>query len=509
MKKLLAAMLALVMALSLCSVSWAEETELADGANLKTAIENAADGDIIKLMADATFSEVIKIADGKKITIDLNGKNITSSAYFEVVHGGLTLTGSGTYTTSSPYAIKVVGSADDQGANYSVITVNSGVTVTSTDTRHGYAVIQSPEETDVAGEKYYGAAINFFGKANGAIYTNGRCNKTTGSVTKIDLTGAAITCSSEKTGIYAAGYAEWTLKNTSISAGTALSLKSGTFVIDGGTYTATGEYAVPGTDTSNGAVETGAALSMTSNEGYAKKLDVVVKNGQFVSQNGNAVCEAIPAKASGSGSVAAESYVTLSIENGSFNGDAQKGAVDLRSIGNKKVITGGVFSTSVREYVIADLKYEATNDGEYTYHSTLDNAVAAAGDDGYVDNISVNSNQGTLLVKYNDGTGREVRIYTSMVAPEVPTMTREGYTFKGWLIDEGTTVYADLSTIEFAGDGATLTAVWSANSYYYYPSTTTDSKTDSPKTFDAGVGLYAVTAVLSVTGMAWVGKKRH
>lgn len=47
--------------------------------------------------------------------------------------------------------------------------------------------------------------------------------------------------------------------------------------------------------------------------------------------------------------------------------------------------------------------------------------------------------------------------------------------------------------------------------YYYHP--TTDTKADetkgSPKTFDAGVGIYAVTAVLSVTGMAWVGNKRH
>ena len=46
--------------------------------------------------------------------------------------------------------------------------------------------------------------------------------------------------------------------------------------------------------------------------------------------------------------------------------------------------------------------------------------------------------------------------------------------------------------------------------YYYYP--TTDTKADdtkgSPKTFDAGVGIYAVTAVLSVTGMAWTAKKR-
>ena len=47
---------------------------------------------------------------------------------------------------------------------------------------------------------------------------------------------------------------------------------------------------------------------------------------------------------------------------------------------------------------------------------------------------------------------------------------------------------------------------------YYYNSTTTTTKDEakgSPKTFDAGIGIYAVTAVLSVTGMAWTAKKHH
>ena len=48
--------------------------------------------------------------------------------------------------------------------------------------------------------------------------------------------------------------------------------------------------------------------------------------------------------------------------------------------------------------------------------------------------------------------------------------------------------------------------------YYYNSTTTTDTKADgtkgSPKTFDAGVGIYAVSALLSVTGMAHVGKKK-
>ena len=50
-----------------------------------------------------------------------------------------------------------------------------------------------------------------------------------------------------------------------------------------------------------------------------------------------------------------------------------------------------------------------------------------------------------------------------------------------------------------------------SNNYYYYSSATDTTSTTkgSPKTFDAGIGIYAVTAVLSVTGMAWTAKKRH
>ena len=56
-----------------------------------------------------------------------------------------------------------------------------------------------------------------------------------------------------------------------------------------------------------------------------------------------------------------------------------------------------------------------------------------------------------------------------------------------------------------------ITVLQTPPRYYYHP--TTDTKADetkgSPKTFDAGIGIYAVTAVLSVTGMAWTAKKRH
>ena len=49
--------------------------------------------------------------------------------------------------------------------------------------------------------------------------------------------------------------------------------------------------------------------------------------------------------------------------------------------------------------------------------------------------------------------------------------------------------------------------------YYYYNSTTTDTKTTdtkgSPKTFDAGIALYVGMALTSAAGVAFVGKKRE
>ena len=72
------------------------------------------------------------------------------------------------------------------------------------------------------------------------------------------------------------------------------------------------------------------------------------------------------------------------------------------------------------------------------------------------------------------------------------------------------------ATITATAGGKTATCtvtVKAAPRYYYNSTTTTGTKADgtkgSPKTFDAGVGLYAVTAVLSVTGMAWTAKKRE
>ncbi len=89
---------------------------------------------------------------------------------------------------------------------------------------------------------------------------------------------------------------------------------------------------------------------------------------------------------------------------------------------------------------------------------------------------------------------------------------------------DGTT-YVDVTKVVVAADGGELvknedgsysvvknTPEQTPPRYYYNSTTTTDTKADgtkgSPKTFDAGVGIYAVSAILSVTGMAYVGKRK-
>ena len=73
MKKALATILALVMAIGLCSISWAANpASVSNAEELKTAIETGGE---ITLDADIEISETISVS--KPVTINLNSKTIT------------------------------------------------------------------------------------------------------------------------------------------------------------------------------------------------------------------------------------------------------------------------------------------------------------------------------------------------------------------------------------------------------------------------------------------------
>lgn len=118
-------------------------------------------------------------------------------------------------------------------------------------------------------------------------------------------------------------------------------------------------------------------------------------------------------------------------------------------------------------------------------------------------------------VTFNSNGGSDVpgQIRANAAATK-PDSRRAGYTLVGWYTDEACTAAYDFT--QPVTDSVTLYAKWEAAPRYYYNSgTTTDTdnadedKKDSPKTFDPGAGIYAVSVALSLTGTAWIGRKRH
>ena len=540
MKKLLATILALVMALGLCATVWADgSVEVAgeDGtatqyASLAEAVTAAKAGTTVKLLSDISVSGVIDIT--KDLTLDLNGKTITvqtqngrpfdikSAISFTVEANG----GGMIIPTSNQncYGLFKVSAA-------ATLTLNGGTY--KGDTNRGSAYIRPSAIGYTVNLNNVQAEFNkqfFYADGNGTgvskLNVSGGSYTSTATVSNdgekfpvfIDKTGKAENYFEGVTIVTNGGLpleqvaGKATIRNCNIEVkqpsepayiASALAVSyGGTMTISGGTYTSAG-YGV-----------------------------------YVYSSGGTIIVDGAPKVTAASAAVRADATANatakIDIASGEFNGEVQVGGE-----GNKMIsVSGGTFSNSVNPTYLADgLKYEVYAGGKYSYYSDFDSAAAAAAA-GRGEVIKVgNSNTGVVPfhIDYADGTGVKPVLRMSKDNFELPTPTRSGYTFKGWKIAlhegeqipgfTGTYTSEQVKDIVFAeaatdggainrfSDGAYLTAVWSANSYYYYPSTsdTTTSTTTkgSPKTFDAGVGIHAVTALLSVTGMAWTAKKRH
>ena len=130
-------------------------------------------------------------------------------------------------------------------------------------------------------------------------------------------------------------------------------------------------------------------------------------------------------------------------------------------------------------------------EGEGTNFVAADVAVAIVGSEGYA--------VGSAVIAAAANSGKSVTVTKAGPITGVDAG-------KSILVARGVTGVVTINGNTVAA-GTSYTV---PSRYYYHP--TTDTKADdtkgSPKTFDAGVGIYAVTAVLSVTGMAWTAKKR-
>lgn len=193
------------------------------------------------------------------------------------------------------------------------------------------------------------------------------------------------------------------------------------------------------------------------------------------------------------------------IENGQFNG----------AVNNYEgTIKGGTFYGSVKNSGECDLgtPFHIGTISGGTFNGTVTNE-AAGRISGGTYNGSVYGTFYTVAFVSNGGTAVPNQKYANTPVT-APTVSRAGYTLVGWYTDEACTAAYDFT--QPVTDSVTLYAKWEAAPRYYYNSgTTTDTddgdedKKGSPRTFDPGAGIYAVSVALSLTGTVWIGRKRH
>lgn len=380
MKKLLATILALVMAIGLTTAAWADgEGTTANVAKigengyatLAEAITAAQAGETIVLQANAAINSNTKIT--KDVAIDLNGKTVTVTTVgtqnaFEVRDGAtFTIKDSGT------------GGKLDLG-KFGITLVNSKLKI------EGGEIKVSPAHPGA------GIAVAAVGDS------------------EVTMTGGKVVATN--TACFNAGY-----------GGTQ------TFNISGGTLESKGaSTALMGISNFNGHTE------MT----ISGDTQVVMKDAA-----GNA---------------------------GSLVSDAKDSDVIK--------VVGGTSDSDITAYTEETAPVVLTGDGTYHIGTTAANAAVR-----------------------NAASGETVTVVKGNAAlTEVPA---------GVVVVPGQGTTVTVNGVPVTGDSYTVPA-----RYYYYNSTTTttDTKADgtkgSPKTFDAGMGIYAVSALLSVTGMACVGRKK-
>lgn len=314
-------------------------------------------------------------------------------------------------------------------------------------------------------------------------------------------------------GIYFPSSGTLTIDNSTINAKTmGVQVCAGSLEITGeSAINVTGDP-VPKTE-NDGAIQDGAAISVVDRTGYKGLDKVEVKNGSFTAKTDEAL----------------KAYKYENKEEGKFDNDDKK-----------LTVTGGTFSSQVpSEYVAADKRVRVDNansytivtngsitSGTYTEEPTVAPGYKAVKNDDNTWRVERTSSggyyyYGPSITAVLNGTNKSATDYPGGDYGLVFRSTAAFSTFQGVQVDgktlaksnytaeEGSTVVylkaAYLKTLAAGKHTITILSTAGNTSMDF----TIGGKSSSPTTFDAGIGIYAVTAVLSITGMAWTAKKRH
>lgn len=282
------AMIAMIFSLSVVS---AKEVEVNDAATLLAAFKTAKSGDVVKLIDNITYTLPERVLVSTDVTLNMNNHNIdfdgASVRSFTVQDGSLNIIGKGTISHPEHNALNVRGTTDKTKVNYSTLKVGKDVTVNGF---YGIAVFSDPENKKLG----YGVNVEFAGKieksTEGGITINGNLQNAEGAPVINILDGAVI--NSEQTGLYAAGNGTWNIGKANITGKeSAIGIKSGKVIINGGTFTCTGESQMPTEGYSNGINASGAAIQLESNKDYYGNVELIIKDGTFTSKNAVSIYE--------------------------------------------------------------------------------------------------------------------------------------------------------------------------------------------------------------------------
>ncbi len=282
------AMISMIFSLSVVS---AKEVEVNDAATLLAAFKTAESGDVVKLIDNITYTLPERVLVSTDVTLNMNNHNIdfdgASVRSFTVQGGSLNIIGKGTISHPEHNALNVRGTTDKTKVNYSTLKVGKDVTVNGL---YGIAVFYDPENKKLG----YGVNVEFAGKieksTEGGITINGTLQNAEGAPVINILDGAVI--NSEKAGLYAAGNGTWNIGKANITGKElAFGIKSGKVIINGGTFTCTGESKMPTEGYSDGINASGAAIQLESNKDYYGNIELIIKDGTFTSKNAVSIYE--------------------------------------------------------------------------------------------------------------------------------------------------------------------------------------------------------------------------
>ena len=390
-------------------------------ASFTVALNAAQAGDTIKLEADVQTTAATEIH--KALTIDFNGKTLTSEGGGLDIYADLTLK-NGTLNAATWCAWI------QDGATVNIekdMTLNADLNTEKTDKP---AVVV--EGSDAASPSVVNIEGTVTARNNFAVSGNGTNGK--GNVIINIKDGANI--STNDSAVYMPNTWQLNISGGTITGSTGVYIKSGTTNITGGTIIATGDeaaYEYKG----DGANSTGQAVVIDKCAYPGGTPNVTISGGTFIAEKASNVI-------------------------GSYTGGADQDTDPV-----EKFVTGGSFSSSLKDtgYLADSLNAELnSNSGAdpYTYYTTVEEAKEAAKQQGggtVTDLTSNSATEFTVTLKFDDGaTADQLLTVAENGIVVLPTPTHSGkYEFRYWT--DGTNTYAAGSEYTVTKE-ATLTAVW-------------------------------------------------